>query len=190
MGNPELQPAEAGPPTDEALSMNAMGSTPQALSKQEELAQFVQDPAGFIRQLIEEEAVKHLSRLKEEAELRGALNVFRRNNPDFARFEPMILQEVVSLIQNDPDGHIDPWDTLLEKAMKNFSQKFQAMLKDGGIKPEIENQQPPFVEGSGNRIPKELPPTFTREQIARMSLDEYLKNEAAIDAALRNQRIT
>lgn len=189
MGNPNLQPAEVSPLPMEALNPDAMGSGSSALSSQEDLAQFVQDPAGFVRQLVEEEAVKHLARLKEEAELRGALNVFRRNHPEFARFEPLIMQEVVALIQNDPDGHIDPWDTLLEKAMKNFKQKFQEMLKDGSLKPDIENQQPPFVEGSGNRIPQELPPRFSREQIANMSMSEYLKNEAAIDAALRNQRI-
>jgi hypothetical protein len=156
---------------------------------QDLLSQFVQSPVDFIRQIIAEEAGKHLANLKEEAELRGALNAFRKSNPDFVRFEPLILQEVGRLIQNDPDGDIDPWEKLLEKASENFKKKFQAMLEEGSLKPLLKGQQPPFIESSNNRIVQEHPPRFSRTQIANMSMGEYLKNEAAIDDALKSQRI-
>lgn len=164
-----------------------------AFTSDEALAQFVQDPIHFIRQIIAEEAVKHLARLKEEAELRGTVNIFRKKYPDFVRFEPLILQEVAMLIQNDPDGNIDPWDKLLEKAMGVFKQKFRAMMEDGGLhnveKPALNSADPPFIEGGRNRKLPEQSPTFTRAQIANMSLDEFLKNETAIDDAMKNKRI-
>jgi len=45
------------------------------------------------------------------------------------------------------------------------------------------------MESAGNRIPTELPATFTRAQIAGMSMQDFLKNEAAINDALKNNRI-
>jgi hypothetical protein len=45
------------------------------------------------------------------------------------------------------------------------------------------------VEGAANRVIPEAQPAFSRDQIARMSLDEFLKNEASINEALKNNRI-
>jgi len=167
--------------------------TIESLSAPEALEMLGKNPVGFVQQIVAGMTEKYLADLKEQAELRGALNAFRKAHPEAVRFEPFILQEVVALIQNDPDGVIDPWDKLLEKALKAFSTKFEATVKDELAKgDEIraeEKVKAPFVEGAANRVMPELPPSFTRAQIAAMSQAEFLKNEAAINEALKNNRI-
>lgn len=162
-----------------------------AMMPEQALEMLMRDPVGFVQQIVNRSAEAHLANLKEEAELRGAMNLFRRKNPDFERFEPFILQEVAALIQNDPDGVIDPWDKLLEKAGENFRKKFAETLKaevmDKTMKKE--EKQPPYMESAANKALPEQPQSFSREQIDRMSLDEFMKNEAAINDALKNKRI-
>jgi hypothetical protein len=160
---------------------------PTDLPNQQAVEALLRDPAGFIRSIVDEAAQNHLATLKEEAELRGAINAFRKTHPEFERFEPFIMQEVVHLIQNDEDGAIAPWDQLLEKASETFKQKFQETMK-GQIMPN-DNPQPPAIEGTAQRMLPEAAPSFTREQIANMSMEEFMKNETAINHALQNQRI-
>lgn len=152
------------------------------------------DPVTFINALIEHAASRHLSDLKEEAELRGALNVFRRAHPEAAQFEPLIMQEVADIIQNDDDGVIDPWDKLLEKGIKRFEEKFrQRVQADPTLKAAARKMadasQAAHVEGSHTRKAPKTPPSFTRDQIGRMSMDEFIAQEEAINEALRNRRI-
>jgi hypothetical protein len=45
------------------------------------------------------------------------------------------------------------------------------------------------MEAATNRSAPDLPPSFTREQIAGMSLSDFLKQEAAINAALKEGRV-
>lgn len=168
------------------------GGHPSALPAAQALDMLMQDPVGFVQKIVSGTTEQVLTDLKEQAELRGALNLFRRMHPEFTRFEPFILQEVVTLIETDPDGVIDPWDKLLEKAMQNFRQKFQQTVKEETLdaeKPGGSKQEPPFVEGAVNRVAPQPSPAFTRDQIAKMSMDDFLKNEAAINEALKNNRI-
>jgi hypothetical protein len=150
------------------------------------------DPVGFVRAIVDAAAKVHLTDLKEQAELRGALLAFRRANPEFAKFEAYVLPLVAELIQTDPDGVIDPWQTLLEKAFSQFKARFSETLKNT---PELLASQAKSVrpdsllEGNANRIQPEAQPNFTREQIARMSLDEFIRNEKAINQALKQGRI-
>jgi hypothetical protein len=159
-----------------------------ALPAAQSLKALMQNPVGFVQQIVAQTTESALADLKDQAELRGALNMFRKAHPEFSRFESFILQEVVSLIETDPDGVIDPWDKLLEKAMKNFQRKFQETVNQEAIKRDSLSE-PPFMEGSANRVIPEPQPAFSRDQIARMSLDEFLKNEAFINEALKNNRI-
>lgn len=159
-----------------------------ALPAAQALKALMQNPVGFVQQIVSQTTESALADLKDQAELRGALNMFRKAHPEFSRFESFILQEVVALIENDPDGVIDPWDKLLEKAMSNFQRKFQETVKQESIKRDS-LAEPPFVEGAANRVIPEAQPAFSRDQIARMSLDEFLKNEASINEALKNNRI-
>lgn len=156
------------------------------------------DPVGFIRSIVDAAASIHLADLKERAELNGALNVYRKANPEFERFESFILPIVAELIQNDPDGVIDPWQTLFEKAYQQFKDRFKDILKNNPDLLQADDLEKnstsalrpgKLMEGSANRIlPKEAP-GFTREQIARMSLDDFIRNEQAINLALQQGRI-
>lgn len=166
--------------------------TLESLPPTQALELFINDPFEFVRQIVENAAKTHLSDLKEEAELKSALNTARKNSPEFQRFEPFILQEVVTLLKNDPDSSSASWENLLEKATAIFGQKFEATLQE---KTDTENAQNtkqnelPYMETSANRIANMEPPSFTRKQIASMSLPEFLKQEAAINQAIQNNRI-
>ncbi len=153
------------------------------------------DPVGFVQSIVDSSAQTHLADLKDEAELNGALRAARRAHPEFARFESFILQEVVELLKTDSDGIIDPWQDLLEKGFNKFQEKFKETVKNN---PELlENavgSQPidssnAFIEGSSARVGADPLPSFTREQIAKMSSDEFLANEEAIEKALKLKRI-
>lgn len=194
---PNLDPAklvESSPqvPNDQPatpMSQTTSTSTLTELSPQQALAEFVKNPVGFIQSIIQQEAHLHLADLKEEAELRGAINAFRKANPEFSRFEPFIMQEVVSLIQNDPDGIIDSWEILLEKGLKNFRQKFRDTVTGKSSDLNENTSEAPYMETATNRKMPEPPPSFTREQIAGMSMPDFLKNEAAINEAMKAKRI-
>lgn len=164
---------------------------PEALTPQQAMEKLAADPVGFIRGLIDTSAEKHLAAMKEEAELRGALNAVRRKHPEFQRFESFIMKEVAALIENDPDGGIDPWDRLLEKGLEAFRQKFKDTLEAEAARlvKASADAPVPHMEGAANRTLPEPEPSFTREQIARMSLDEFLQKEAAINRAMQKNRI-
>jgi len=197
MDNPTIPPEL---PPESGINANPTMPIPQqtevnpaVLSTQQALELLMQNPVSFIQQLINRSAESYLADLKEEAELRGALHAFRKANPDIGQFEPFILQEVARLIQTDPDGIIDPWHILLEKAKTGFSKNFQDMLESEAMKKRLQptenTTEPPFMEGAANRVLTEMPPSFTREQIANMSLADFLKHETAINDALANKRI-
>jgi hypothetical protein len=179
----------AGEISSPSTSTPVSNQKPDALTPKQALELLVQDPIAFIQTLIENAAQSHLANLKEEAELRGALNVFRKTHPEFAQFEPFILQEAVSLIQNDADGAIEPWPQLLEKAMDHFKQKFADTVRASQMHTPSEPEKAPYMETAANRTVPEMPQSFTREQIAKMSLRDFLKNEAAINSALQQNRI-
>jgi len=184
-------------PTDGATSDSMENPLPQtipALSLQElppekALELLVKNPVDFVQSIVNSAAQVHLADLREEAELRGALNLFRKAHPEFSRFEPFIMQEVVSLLQNDPDGAIDPWDTLLEKGLQKFREKFVQTVQESQATNDGAPEDPPYMETGANRVKPEMAPNFTREQISQMSMQDFLKNEPAINAALKANRI-
>lgn len=173
-------------------------SEPQAasietLAPAQALELFVADPFAFVRQIVEDAAKSHLADLKEEAELKSALNAFRKKSAEFQRFEPFILQEVVTLLREDPDGGSASWEQLIEKGLDLFRQKFeatlQAKLAEGNLLESAKANPSPYMETAANRAIPTEPPNFTRKQIAGMSLPEFLKNEEAINEAMKNNRV-
>ncbi|MCE3235974.1 MAG: hypothetical protein K0Q50_2154 [Vampirovibrio sp.] len=178
-------PTAASTPTPApSLSSNNLDSLPP----EQAVALFAQNPVAFVREIVNQAAQLHLADLKDEAELRGAITAFRRTHPEFDRFQPFIMQEVASLIQDDPDGVIDPWNTLLEKGLQRFQQKFKETVYGPPAIAEA-GASPPYMETAANRQNPDEPPVFTREQIARMSMPEFLKQEAAINEAMKEKRI-
>ena len=173
---------EKGPSAPEAET--------EAMSPAQALDLLVQNPVAFVRSIVDQAARMHLADLKEEAELRGAMQAFRKNYPEFDRFEPFILQEVARLIREDEDGVIYSWPTLLEKGMQNFRGKLSETVRaaqDGND--TASSPDPPRIEASANRKLPTPPPSFTRDQISRMSLEDFLKHEDAINTALQERRI-
>jgi len=162
---------------------------------EELLNQFYQDPVNFIRRVVNDSAEKYLTDLKEQAELHGALRIARQSNAEFGQFENFILQEVADIIQHDPDGVIAPWPDLLTQGYEQFKTKFQALVKqnpDWLLQHQDQSQlivPEKTMENTGVRKTPEIPPTFTRQQIASMSPAEFLAQEAAIDRALKLNRI-
>ena len=191
--NPALQAqlAAAYPPTP-TPSVKPDSETLKQLPPDIALQQLHQDPVKFVQQVVNAAAIDHLQRLKEEAELQGALNAFRRVHPDAQRFEPFILQEVARLLQSDSGYAAMPWDALLEKGLAVFREKFKATLT---ANPDMKNQanngnkNGAQMEGVGNRKLPSAAPAFTRNQIANMSLPEFIAQEQAINDALKNNRI-
>jgi len=147
------------------------------------------DPIGVITSIIGELANDHLMLAAQQLELQAALEVARRSQPDFNRFEPMILQEMSSLIANDEDGVLDPWPELIQRASERFASKLQAMLKQHPELAQATNTPIPYMEGADPRPMAAAKPNYTRKAIESMSLEEFLTNEEAINNALRNNRI-
>ncbi len=197
--NQELNESEATEANAELseLSRQPLESTLGLLelSPQAALATFQSNPVQFVQSVIDEEAGKHLVRLKEEAELQGSLRSFRKKHPELKAFEGLILEQVAAVISEDEDGVLEPWDVLLEKGRERFEANFQEMLKNSTEQsklndvPPLQELAPPHLEGSSAREPKEALPSFSRQQIANMSLAEFKKNESKINQALKMKRI-
>lgn len=168
------------------------------LSIEEAQSMLMENPVEFVSMIMEEQGKKHLGDLKEQAELEGALRQFKRAHPEASQFQSFIMEEVAELIKNDPDGVIDPWGELLEKGLQVFEEKFRETIKNN---PELLKSKTDeakgkesitktaFVEGAVSRKPSEEATQFSREQIGKMSLKEFLKNEDLINEALQNGRI-
>lgn len=184
-----VAPPTATPGPDSMQPQTSVELDLNQLPPAQALALFTQDPVGFIQQIVGEAATQHLADLKEQAELNGAMSAFRKLHPDFQRFEPFIVQEAAELLQHDDSLGTEPWSKILEKAMENFKQKFSQSIQESQMTDKLPAQTPPYVEGGTNRVMPEAPANFTREQIGRMSMKDFLKNEAAINEALKNNRI-
>lgn len=189
--NPGLDrplPADGNPP-ELMTFQKSQAISLQELSPEQALELLVKNPVEFVQTLIHNAAQIHLSDLREEAELRGALNLFRKAHPEFTRFEPFIMQEVVYLLQSDPDGGIEPWDVLLEKGLQHFREKFVQTIQESKTADKESAGHPPYMETATNRATPDMPQNFTRDQISKMSMKDFLKNESAINAALKQKRI-
>lgn len=176
-------------PIRQTASGSAQNPDLNSLPPNQALALFQQNPVGFIQRIVGDAAQYHLAMLKEQAELDGAVQAFQKTHPDFQRFQQFILQEAADLLQNYDSVATGSWPQILEKAMENFKQKFTQSIQDNQSSGAGASQNPPYMEGSANRSTMEMPASFTREQIGKMSMQDFLKNEAAINDALKNNRI-
>ncbi len=186
----QQQPNQPAPQETSGTNNEAGGSAEAMVEA------LLMDPVGFVQRIVESSAQNHLANLKDEAELNGAIRSARKAHPEFERFESFILQEVAELIKTDEDGVIEPWHDLLEKGFNQFQSKFQEMvkqrpelLKAGANDSTAGKNAKAFVEGGTTRTSPEPLPSFTREQIANMSINEFLANEQAIEKALKLKRI-
>ncbi|MEB3246171.1 MAG: hypothetical protein VKJ06_09345 [Vampirovibrionales bacterium] len=160
------------------------------------LEAFYANPVGFIKGIIADEAETHLAKvgkdMQESAQLEQAILMLRKHEPDFEKLEPYVLQEAARLIETDEDGVIDPWPVLLDKALASVKKNLKEMIAK-----EI---TPEGAQASVPKLPKQMAPAgprdassraqhFTRQQIAQMSLAEFMRHEPAINAALARGEI-
>lgn len=196
----ETIPAEANTELAEDTLEHSMAMM-EDLFQANPIEAIVMIAADVANELIEERLGNQLSTLKDEAELRGALVAFRKMNPDGGEFEPFVLQEVANILQGEQgDDHAnDDWQDLLSMGLKAFQSKLRETVsqqhpssdneEDASKTTEAMLAKTPFMEGGKARKMPEAMPHFTRQQIAAMSPDEFLKNESAIELAMKHGRI-
>jgi hypothetical protein len=180
---PQTKPTPTSTPQASELK-RLMALTPEEAGKE-----LMADPIGMMTTLISELANDHLMLLAQQLELQAALEVARRSQPDFAQFEPMILQELSALIANDEDGVLDPWPSLIERATAKFASKLEGVLKQHPELAQAGADKRPHMEGAEAKPNGTGKQRYSRQAIESMSLEEFLNNEEAINNALRHNRI-
>lgn len=175
---------EAKPTTPPSELKRLMG-----LSAEDAGKELMADPIGMITTIVSELANDHLMLAAQQLELQAALEVARRSQPDFAQFEPMILQEMSALIANDEDGVLDPWPSLIERATARFASKLEGVLKKHPELAQAGAGSRPYMEGAEAKPHGGGNKRYSRQAIESMSLEEFLNNEEAINTALRHNRI-
>ncbi len=149
------------------------------------------DPEGYLSELIGQVMQHELMLIREEAALKSALNYAQKRYPEFKSFEKYIMKELSDLLQNNPETDSLSWDELLDKGVEQMQARLQEAMKQGG---DPSGDSPAesakaYFEGQASRQPQPAAATFTRDQIAKMSLSDFMANESAINDALRNNRI-
>lgn len=153
------------------------------------LTQFKKDPIAFIRKEIDTAIKAYLLTANEDGQARMAMQQFVKEHPDAEPVMSYILEEVARLIEEDEDGVLAPWNELFNQALENFVMKFQGTLKPSENRSPKERPKTPFVEQGKLPMKGISPRTFTRAEIGKMSPEEYLANEAAIQEAYKEKRI-
>jgi len=170
----------------------------QELSPKDAFSLFQQNPVAFMMDLMNAYFTLHVSAMQQGSEFQAAIHALQQHDPAFVHYLQPIIQEVRSIVDKqgnptDPegDGLTDNWITLLLKAKANVEAKLQQGGKDPTPTPQPDSTKVTGVvlEGSKNTRPKEVKPSFTRQQIAQMSPADYLKHEVAIKQALKEGRI-
>ena len=148
---------------------------------------FQKDPVAFVRNEVDQAIKAHLLLANEGGQAQVALQSFLQQHPDAQPVMNYILDEVAQLIDNDSDGVLAPWTDLFNQALANFVTKFQGNVKVPSKPPK--EPMNPVVEQGKLPLKSVSPRSFTRDEIGRMSPQEYLANEASIRLAFKEGRI-
>jgi hypothetical protein len=212
MGTPNIGTTMEGgitPSTIEPLLLNSRSVTqvvtPEIATMLKELPPadalklFEKDPVSFMLDLMNAYFVLHTAVFQQSAEFQAALMALRQHDPAFVYYQQAILQEARAMVaqQGNPtdpegDGLVDNWITLLLKAKATVEANLQQGNADVTNIVNTVSPQPTSgiaLEGSQKTKPKEGKKTFTRQQIAKMSREDYLQHETAIKQALKEGRI-
>jgi hypothetical protein len=152
----------------------------------EALAQFNQDPLGFVIDVasgyFEEQASLH----RQGSDFTAALMLARQQDADFATYEPQILEEAQHLVKEQGEGFNAPWVLVLQQAKARLANKLKALVPQ---ELAAKGTPPPAFEAAGPKKPAAEPPSFSKKAIAAMSLEEFRANEPAILEAMKRGRI-
>jgi hypothetical protein len=154
---------------------------------------FKNDPMEVLMAIMHEYFVLHMNLMQQSSDFNNSLRIMQLHDPDYLDYEQQILEEAKQQLLNHPEGDnsLDYWPVLLKKSKDQVKTKLEKELTGKTLVPP---STPPPSHGvlleKGNAR-KGLPtkPTFTRAQIAKMTREDYLANEAAILLALKEGRI-
>ncbi len=182
-------------PADVSTSTSTPEPTPPAPPKaltptpKEDLIAFQKDPVAFVRNEVDQAIKAHLLVANEGGQVQVAMQAFIQEHPDAQPVMNYILDEVARLIDSDDDGVLAPWTDLFNQALENFVTKFQGNLKVPAKSPTPKEPMNPVLEQGKLPTKSVSPRSFTRDEIGRMSPQEYLANEASIRLAFKEGRI-
>jgi hypothetical protein len=135
---------------------------------------------------------QELQMLREEMELKSALRVAQQKYPEFQSFENYVMQEIVKVVEEIPEVEKLSWEDIIDKGFERLQGRMKTVIQNNLSQFETNAQdevRTAYMEGSVSRKPQPLPPSFSRDEIARMSLREFLDNEHLINEALKSNRI-
>lgn len=155
----------------------------------DDLIAFQKDPVAFVRNEVDQAIKAHLLLANEGGQAQVAMQTFMQQHPDAEPVMNYILEEVARLIEEDDDGVLAPWTDLFNQALANFVTKFQGNLKGASTPLPPKEPMNPVVEHGKLPVKSVSPRSFTRDEIGRMSPQEYLANEASIRLAFKEGRI-
>lgn len=174
------------------VSPEASEPAGEAVSQEDIFKRMLEDPETYLVELMSKVAQRELQLMREEIELKSALRQARQKHPEFKDFESYVLQEIVSLLDEDAELDKLPWDDVLDKGFERLQQKFKSAVHKNPEQFTVDSKQEvkkAYMEGQASRKPQPMLPSFSRDDIGKMSLQEFTKNEAAINEALKNNRI-
>lgn len=148
---------------------------------------FMSDPEGYLKSAITSVIQQEMVLLREEMQLKNALAMARQRYPELAKLENYLMQEIIAILESNPDSEAQSWDDLVEKSLTQLGGKFKAVAGQAAVNPT--NPVNTLMETAGVRQPQAVVPEFSREQLAKMTLQEFLQNETAINEAMRQNRI-
>lgn len=173
---------------EQPQAQSAAANSPASQDPNEALWQsFMADPEGYLKSAITSVIQQEITLLREEMQLKNALAVARQRYPELAKLENYLMQEIIALLESDPNGEAQSWDDLVEKSVAQLGGKFKAVAGQ----PPTTTPSPfnALMESASVRQAEPEAPEFSREQLAKMSLPEFLQHEAAINEAMRQKRI-
>jgi hypothetical protein len=158
-------------------------------SPKDDLIAFQKDPVAFVRNEIDQAIKAHLLVANEGGQAQVAMQAFIQQHPDAQPVMNYILDEVARLIDSDDDGVLAPWTDLFNQALENVVTKFHGNLKSSTPTKAPKEPMNPVLEQGKLPTKSVSPRSFTRDEIGRMSPQEYLANEASIRLAFKEGRI-
>lgn len=164
-----------------------------SMSVEDICKRLIENPEAFLKEIVGQVMQNELYLLREEMELKSALKHARHQYPEFKTFENYILQELMGVVDEEPEIVKLSWDEILSKGLERVQARLKSAVQNLPEAIEVsgnaEEIKKAHIEGNTPRKHQPLMPNFSRSEIAKMSLSDFIKNEEAINEALKNNRI-
>lgn len=136
---------------------------------------------------------RQLATLENAAEWEEVEEEYLKQMPGLRQFLPQVSAFIDGQLQTNP-AYAAAADSKIGKFQKVYEALQQlgilSFMKTHTSKTQIQSPSAPDAQAGRKKVLTTITPeSFTREQIEKMSLDEYVQHEAAIDKALAEGRI-